>query len=349
MRHHLFLLGLLLMAGRLSAAERVFDFSKMPTNQPPADAVSMAAGEGQPGVWKVLMDEAPMVSLDSNSPVMAKKSVVGQLASDATDEHFPLLILGGDTYGDFTFTARVKIVDGVTEQMAGIAFRIQDEKNFYVLRVSALGRNVLFYKVVNGMRGDLFGPRMDIRKGQWQELSVECRGNRILCLLNGQEIMPAAIDNSFSSGKLGFWTKSDSISYFTDARVTYTPREPFAQQLVQDTMKEYPRLLGLKVFTKTGSSSETRLIASNDQTGIGQPGAKSDVDVIDRGVNYYLKGKESVVVTMPLRDRNGDPQAAVQITKKTFPGQTEENAIVRAMPIIKTMQQRAATATSLTE
>jgi hypothetical protein len=349
MRHHLFLLGLILIAGRLSAAERIFDFSKMPTNQPPADAVSTVAGGGKPGVWKVLMDEAPMPSIDSNSPIVVKKSVVGQLASDATDEHFPLLILGGDTYGDFTFTTRVKIVDGVTEQMGGIAFRIQDEKNFYVLRVSALGRNVLFYKVVNGMRGDLFGPRMDIPRGQWLELSVECRGNRILCLLNGREIMPAAIDNSFTSGKLGFWTKSDSISYFTDAHVTYVPREPFAKQLVDDTMKEYPRLLGLKVYTKTGNADETRLIASTDQTGIGQPGAKSDIDVINRGVNYFLKDKESVVVTMPLRDRNGDPQAAVQITMKTFPGQTEENAIVRAMPIIKTMQQRAATATSLTE
>jgi len=349
MHNRLLLLGLVLIAGRLSAAERAFDFSTMPTNQPPTNSVSTVAGEGKPGDWKVLMDEVPLASIDSNAPVMAKKSVVGQLASDATDEHFPLLILSDDTYGDFTFTARIKIVDGVTEQMAGIAFRIQDEKNFYVLRVSALGRNVLFYKVVNGMRGDLFGPKMDVPRGEWQELSVECSGNRILCLFNGREIMPAAIDNTFSSGKVGFWTKSDSISYFTDARITYIPREPFAQQLVRDTMKEYPRLMGLKVFTRTGNSSETRLVASDDQTGIGQPGAKSDVDVINRGVNYYLKGRESVVVTMPLRDRNGDPLAAVQITMKTFPGQTEENAIVRAMPIIKTMQQRAATATSLTE
>src|SRR5258708_21929662 len=183
MHNRLLLLGLVLIAGRLSAAERAFDFSTMPTNQPPTNSVSNVAGEGKPGDWKVLMDEVPLASIDSNSPVMAKKSVVGQLASDATDEHFPLLILGGDTYGDFTFTARVKIVDGVTEQITGIAFRIQDEKNFYVLRVSALGHNVLFYKLVNGMRGDLFGPRMDIRKGQWQELSVEWRGNRILCLL----------------------------------------------------------------------------------------------------------------------------------------------------------------------
>ncbi len=349
MRHHLFLLGLVLIAGRLSAAERVFDFSKTPTNQPPADSVSAVAGDGKPGAWKVLMDDVPLPSIDSNAPVMARKSIVGQLASDATDEHFPLLILGNDTYGDFTFTARFKIVDGVTEQMAGIAFRIQDEKNFYVLRASALGGNVLFYKVVGGIRGDLLGPKMTIPKGKWQELSVECSGNRIRCLFNGTEIMPAAIDNSFSVGKVGFWTKSDSISYFTDAHITYTPRESFAKQLVEDTMKEYPRLLGLKVYTKTDGSDETRLVASNDQTAIGELGAKSDMDVINRGVNYYLKGKESVVVTMPLRDRNGDPLAAVQITMKTFPGQTEENAFVRAMPIIKTMQQRAAAATTLTE
>src|SRR5260221_12165793 len=98
MHSRLFLLGLVLIAGRLSAAERVFDFSNLPTTQPPPGSVSTVAGEGKPGVWKVLMDEVPLLSIDSNAPVMAKKSVVGQLASDAADEHFPLLILSDDTY-----------------------------------------------------------------------------------------------------------------------------------------------------------------------------------------------------------------------------------------------------------
>jgi hypothetical protein len=44
---------------------------------------------------------------------------------------------------------------------------------------------------------------------------------------------------------------------------------------------------------------------------------------------------------MPLRDKNGDAMAAVRVVMKSFPGQTEENAIVRATPIVKEIQARA--------
>ena len=44
---------------------------------------------------------------------------------------------------------------------------------------------------------------------------------------------------------------------------------------------------------------------------------------------------------MPLRDRNGDAMAAVRVVLKPFPGQTEENAIIRATPIVKEVQTRA--------
>ena len=340
----------MMLAGRLCAAERKFDFSNVPTNQPPPGCFSTLNGEGKPGVWRVLMDEVPLplAPLNPGAPATALKSVVAQVASDTTDEHFPMLMLGDDVYGDFTLTTRFKIVGGVTEEMAGIAFRIQDEKNFYVLRVSALGKNFRFYKVVNGVRSGPEYPTIEIPKGVWQEMSVRCEGTHIHCLLNGRELMPLE-DDSFSRGRIALWTKSDSISYFTDTRITYTPHEPFIQQLVHDAMKEYPRLLGLKVFMAAPKATEACLVASNDQTPLGQPGEKAAMDVINRGVNYFRKDKGAVVVTMPLRDRNGDPVAAVQITMKTFPGQTEENALIRAMPIIKTMQERAVTAVSLTE
>jgi hypothetical protein len=45
-------------------------------------------------------------------------------------------------------------------------------------------------------------------------------------------------------------------------------------------------------------------------------------------------------VTLPLKDRNGDPMAAVRVTLKSFTGETEDSAVVRAMPIIRKMQDR---------
>ena len=49
------------------------------------------------------------------------------------------------------------------------------------------------------------------------------------------------------------------------------------------------------------------------------------------------------MLTLPLRDSNGDKVAAVRMVMKAFPGQTENNAVARAMPVIKGMESRIQT------
>lgn len=333
-------------------AEVAFDFGEIPVGQTPPGFRSTVAGVGPPGEWRIILDDAPAVlaPLSTNAPVTVKQAVLAQLSQDTTDERFPMLIYEKETFGDFTVSTRFKIVSGKVEQMAGIAFRIQDENNFYVVRASALGNTFRFYKVVNGQRGELIGPEMEITRGVWHELKVECKGNLIRCWLNGKEAIPPITDTSFTRGKIGFWTKSDSVSYFAETRVTYTPHEPPAQSMVRDVMARYPRLLGLKIYAPGSSEpSEVRIIASSDENEIGRPGGVAERDVLERGTIYYQKTKKSVVVIMPLRDRNGDPVAAVRVEMRSFTGQTEQNAIARALPIIRRLQARIKEAADLTE
>jgi hypothetical protein len=335
------------------ALERQFDFSATPVNQTPSNCVSTVAGAGKPGSWKVILDDfAPALQpLSPNAPAAYKKAVVAQLAEDFGDEHFPMLILGNDNYGDFTFTTKFKIVSGVMEQMAGVAFRMQNEKNYYVVRASALGKNFRFYKVVNGQRGTLIGPEIDIPKGVWHQLTIECKGNQIRCLLDGNEAIPPLTDNSFSTGRIAFWTKSDSVSYFADTRLTYVQHESFVQELVHDAMLRNSHVLGLKVFMKARNSKDLRLVACDNLKEIGQPGTKTDADVLERGTYYVDKSQktDAVTTTLPLYDRNGEIVAAVRVKMKTFRGQTEENAIIRAMPVVKEMEKQVPAVDDLTD
>jgi hypothetical protein len=250
-----------------------------------------------------------------------------------------MLVLGSETYGDFKVTTRFKLVSGSMEQMAGLAFRVQDEKNFYVVRASGIGNNLRFYKVVGGQRAAPIGPDVQITKGEWHELSVECKGNDIRCLLDGQQQIPDLHDSTFASGKIAYWTKSDSVTYFADTRVTYTPREPVVQGLVRETMATYSRLLGLQIVMLTGQPPAPRVVASDKNQEIGQAARDSTYDVIQNGRVYWDKQPNEVTVTMPLRDRNGDGLAAVRVKMRSFPGQTEENALIRAKPIVDHMQQ----------
>ena len=345
-----FFLSLLTTALGAGAAERRFDFGQAPGGQLPDGFHSVVSGLGKPGDWRVIFEdvEPGIVPLSPQAHALTKKAVLAQVSQDPSDEHFPILVFEDETFGDFTFSARFKTVSGRVEQMAGIVFRYQNETNFYVLRASSLGNTFRFYKVVNGERGNIIGPEIRIPTNVWQELSVECKGNQIHCLLDGKDVIPTINDSSFSSGKIGFWTKSDSVSYFTDARIVYVPRQIEADVIVRELLKKYPRLEDIRIYTAGAAAGTSRLVASRDQKDVGQPGAKAESDIIQHGVVYYAKEKGITTVTMPVRDHNGDSIAAVRVIMKSFPGQTEQNAVARATPIMKEIQARIQTGEDLT-
>ncbi len=335
------------------AAERTFDFSAMPEGMVPAGFQSMLTGSGTPGDWKVVLGDAPTAfkPLTPNAPAGGKGKVLAQLSTDATEERFPALIFEGEVFGDFTFTTKFMLVAGKTEQMAGVAFRYQDAKNYYVIRASGLGNNVRFYKFVNGERSDPIGPEMSVPRGVWHELSVECKGNQIRCLLNGKEAIPTMTDNSFGFGRIGFWTKSDSVSHFADARVTYTPRESLAKILAREALEKKTSITGVVIYMKDRASEVTRVVATTDEQLLGKVGSDIELSVIKNDVIYAGDDRQagSAMATLPLHDRNGEVVAAVRVEMKTFIGQTEKNIILRAMPVIKRMEGRFKEAKDLIE
>jgi Domain of Unknown Function (DUF1080) len=344
-------LGLILALPSFGA-EKKFDFSEVRENQTPPGFRSIVNGLGNPGDWKVILDEVPplMPRLTAQASALTKQSVLAQLAQDPTDEHYPILIYEDEVYGDFTLTTRFKTVRGTAEQMAGIAFRIQNETNYYVVRASSLGKTFKFYRVVNGVRGVPVGADLPIPSGVWQEMTIACKDNQIRASLNGKELINLTDKvDPLKNGKIGFWTKSDSVSYFADTKIIYTPREPPAQGIVRDTVKKFPSLLDLKIYVAAGDPKAPRLVACKNEKDLGRPGGKEEQGAIGQGAIFYGKEKGSVSVIMPLRDRNGDSIAATLIKMKSFPGQTEQNALARAQPVLRELQDKVQSLQDLLE
>ena len=92
---------------------------------------------------------------------------------------------------------------------------------------------------LNGQRLATVGPTVEITKDVWHDLKIDCKGNRITCLLDGKDLIPPLTDNTFVAGKIGFWTKSDSVSCFGETKITFTPHETLAE-----SHGLYARLLG---------------------------------------------------------------------------------------------------------
>jgi hypothetical protein len=329
-------------AGVLWSAELSFELNRWPVNTTPPGFTSAVSGTGQPGEWRIILDEAtPLLPpLIPGASSAHKVAVLAQLARDKTQDHFPLLIYDKEIFDDFKLTTRFKLMAGEVEQMAGIAFRLQDEKNYYYIRASGLGKTFHFYKMVNGQLSAPIGNPTNFPTGVWYELTIECRGTKIRGLLNGQEIIPPLDDPTFARGKIAFWTKSDSVSYFADTRIEYTPRVTLAEELVREGLTRYDRLLGLKIVVLTTDQPGPVIRASDRAEEVGTPAWPEERHVIDAGNIYYLKRKGTVTVSLPLRDRNGEPVAAVRVVMKAFPGQTEKNAVARAWPVVKSMEPR---------
>jgi hypothetical protein len=340
------LLGLsLALAGSTFGAEIKINFGDFAAGQTPTNFSSALAGGGAPGDWKIINDEvpssfAPLMPQATPTPFEARRPVLAQLSQDPTDEHFPMFIYDGQTFRNFKLMTQFKIISGVAEQMAGVVFRFQNASNFYVLRVSALGHNLRFYKVVNGLRGNPVGPTLDITTGVWHTLAVQCDGQQFTCWFDNQLAMPPLQDTSFSIGKIGFWTKSDSVTYFGDTTVDYTPIVPAAQALVDNILKKYPRILGLRIYTPD-EHGQLRVLASKNKSEIGMPGTDAEKGTFEKSAIFYGQGKGTVAVDMPLNDRNGDAMATVRVELKSYAlAETQNMVLDRVRIIINEMQKR---------
>jgi hypothetical protein len=220
---------------------------------------------------------------------------------------------------------------------------MQNESNYFYIRASGLYNTLRFIPVVNGELRAPIGRDIQISKGVFHELKIQCKGNEIRCWLDGAEALPPLTDPTFMAGKIAFWTKSDSVSYFSDTLITYTPRVALATTLAHDIKEKYSRILSVRIVAKKSGGAH-EIIASVKPEEIGKPANDVESDVIKNDKKYVGKNKDDnyMIATLPLHDKNGDVIAAVRFEMEPFPGQTEKNVLARTLPMIREMEMRIA-------
>lgn len=200
-----------------ASAETVVDFEKDKAGSPPAGFQTALTGSGRLGVWVVVEDQgAPSGHL-----------VLAQTDPDPTGYRFPVCILDAVTTKDAEISVKFKPVSGREDQGAGIVWRYRDRDNYYVVRANALEGNVVVYKVQKGKRTDLpvkgqgrtYGERAPVPSAQWSTLGVTVKGNLFGVLLNGTKLYEVEDATFPDAGKVGVWTKADSVIRFDDLRI----------------------------------------------------------------------------------------------------------------------------------
>jgi hypothetical protein len=142
--------------------------------------------------------------------------VLAETSGDRTSDRFPLAILKDFEATNVEVKVRFKPISGKVDQAAGLMVRVRDEDNYYVARANALEGNVRLYKVVDGRRRQFAGVDVEVPAGKWQELGLRAEGDRLTVSLDGRELF-GATDRTFAqAGRVGLWTKADSLTHFDD-------------------------------------------------------------------------------------------------------------------------------------
>jgi 3-keto-disaccharide hydrolase len=198
----------------VQGATRKVDFSDDTVGQPPKGfEFGLTAKTGAPGKW-VIQAEGPNKYLVQTDP-------------DATRSRFPVAVLSDVSAADLDLSVRFKPLSGHVDQAAGLVWRYRDQDNYYIVRANALEDNVVLYKVENGKRIDLpvkgegrtYGKKAEVPPGQWSTLRVVATGLRFEVYFNGTKLYEVEDGTFTQAGKLGVWTKADSVTQFDDLTV----------------------------------------------------------------------------------------------------------------------------------
>ena len=162
----------------------------------------------------------PKWTLEKDDTAPSKPNVLKQ-SGEAT---YPLCIKADTALKDGFVEVKFKSVSGDTDQAAGVIWRCQDADNYYVCRANALEDNVVLYKTEKGKRSSLeivgrkggYGVDEPVAKAQWHTLRVEFAGNTFTISLNGKKLFDVEDETFRDAGKVGLWTKADSVMLFDD-------------------------------------------------------------------------------------------------------------------------------------
>lgn len=190
--------GLLLSSA--AAAER-FGFDNDPVGRAPAGWLCGLTGKGN-AEWVVVAEAgAP------SAPNALKQS--GQAT-------FPVAIKQDTDLRDGFVEVKFKPVAGKEDQAGGVIWRVRDADNYYVARANALEDNVTIYRTVQGKRVSFKNASVKVASSVWHTLRVEFAGNTFAVYFDGTKAIEASDDTFVAAGKVGLWTKADSVTLFDD-------------------------------------------------------------------------------------------------------------------------------------
>ena len=175
------------------------NFDQMKVGATPAGWTATKTGAGE-AKWTVEKDSSA-----PSAPNVLKQSGVAA---------YPVCLKDGPALKDGFVEVKFKPVGGKEDQAGGVIWRAKDADNYYIARANALEDNVTIYHTIQGRRVSFKNTDTKVTPGVWHTLRVDFTGNKFTVTLDGQKVIEATDDSFPDAGKVGVWTKADSVTLF---------------------------------------------------------------------------------------------------------------------------------------
>jgi len=177
------------------------DISRMDLGLTPDGFTFWRTGDGEVGDWRVMED-----------PSASDRQVIAQTSKGPTDYRSPLAVYRPISAKNVDVVLRFKPVGGTVDQADGIVVRLVGS--------NALEDNVRFYRMVKGKREQLDGANIIVTSNEWHTLGLRAEDDRFTISFDGHELF-STVDSTFiGPGKVGLWTKADSVTNFDSISIT---------------------------------------------------------------------------------------------------------------------------------
>jgi hypothetical protein len=197
------------VASVAATTARVWTFDADKAGEAPAGFAFGRTGVGREGKW--------VVRAEASAP--SAPNVLAQTDADTTDDRFPVAFATEPVLKDGELAVRCKPISGKVDQACGLVFRLRDANNYYLTRANALEDNVRLYYVKDGHRQQIATYSGKVTSGVWHELRAVAHGDHFEVYWDGKKVLEQEDKTFPNAGKVGVWTKADTVTYFDDLRV----------------------------------------------------------------------------------------------------------------------------------
>ena len=136
--------------------------------------------------------------------------------------YFPIAVAKDiDNFENGEISVRFQMIGGTLDRCSGIMFDLKPNGDYLTVRYNGTEDNLVLWTFNNGKRS--FVKRgtenIPLELGTWHEIRIAVHGTQLEGYLDGKHLLDYTLKAPVS-GKVGLWSKTDSMSEFAEFTVT---------------------------------------------------------------------------------------------------------------------------------